>query len=251
MPAGFDQLSTITGPMALESLTPDQLKELQRGLFRLAFPIGKIDGDLGPRTRNAWAEFKTDFSPGNALLIGPESVALLIDRVGKLPSNQPFDATDKQATMQVIKQECMAQGIGLPAQVAYVLATTQWETAQTFRPVEEAFFVRDPDAFRRTLPYFPYYGRGFVQLTHKGNYETYGEILLRDLVNNPALALDPQTALFVLVHGFKVGTFTGRKIMDFISVQSTDFINARRCINGTDRATEIAGIAQQFLGTLQ
>src|SRR5262245_37203199 len=191
MPAGFDQLSAVVGPVALESLNPDQLKELQRGLSRLAFPIGKIDGKLGPRTQNAWAEFKTDLSPGNALLIGPESIALLIDRVGKLPSSQPFNATDKQTTIQVIKQECLAQDIGLPAQVAYVLATTQWETAQTFRPVEEAFFVRNPDAFRRTLSYFPFYGRGYVQLTFESNYQSYGDILQRDLVNNPALALDP------------------------------------------------------------
>ena len=249
MAAGFDQLATVTGPVALESLTTDQLKELQRGLSRLAFPVGKIDGEVGPRTRNAWAEFKTDFFPGNALLVGPESIALLIDKVAKLPSNQPFDATDKQATMHVIKQECMAQGIGMATQVAYVLATTQWETAQTFRPVEEAFFVKNPDAFRRTLPYFPYYGRGYVQLTHKGNYETYANILERDLVNKPALALDAQTALFVIVHGFKVGAFTGRKITDFVSAHSTDFINARRCINGTDRAAEIAQIAQQLLAT--
>ena len=45
MPAGFDQLSTVSGPVALESLTTDQLKELQRGLARLAFPVGKIDGE--------------------------------------------------------------------------------------------------------------------------------------------------------------------------------------------------------------
>lgn len=249
MPAGFDHLSTITGPVSLQSLTTDQLKDLQRGLSRLAFPIGKIDGEFGPLTRNAWAEFKTDVSPGNPLLIGAESVALLVDKVSKLPSNRPFNATDKLATMQAIKQECTAQGIGLPTQTAYVLATTQWETAQTFRPVEEAFFVKHPDAFRRTLPYFPYYGRGYVQLTHKGNYETYGNILMRDLVSNPALALDPQTSLFVLVHGFKVGAFTGRKITDFITAQSTDFVNARRCINGTDKATEIAQIAQQFLSS--
>ena len=47
-------------------------------------------------------------------------------------------------------------------------------------------------------------------------------------------------ALFALVHGFKTGTFTGRKITDYINRSETDFVNARRCINGTDKATEIA-----------
>jgi len=57
-------------------------------------------------------------------------------------------------------------------------------------------------------------------------------------------------ALFVLVHGFKTGTFTGRKITDYINNFETDFINARRCINGTDRAHEIADLAENYLNDL-
>jgi hypothetical protein len=49
--------------------------------------------------------------------------------------------------------------------MAYVLATTQWETAQTFKPVREAFW-KDEEWRRVNLArYYPYYGRGFVQLT--------------------------------------------------------------------------------------
>ena len=59
--------------------------------------------------------------------------------------------------------------------------------------------------------------------------------------------MDPAVALFVLVHGFKTGTFTGRKITDFINQNMTNFIDARRCINGTDKASEIAALAEKFL----
>jgi hypothetical protein len=40
-----------------------------------------------------------------------------------------------------------------------------------------------------------------------------------------------------------VGTFTGRAIMLYINASQTDFVNARRCINGVDRAQDIAAIA--------
>lgn len=41
---------------------------------------------------------------------------------------------------------------------------------------------------------FAYRGRGFNQLTGKGNYQKYGEILKLNLVNNPDLVNDPQIA---------------------------------------------------------
>jgi predicted chitinase len=246
----FVDLPTITEPVALDTLTPEQLKELQRGLSQLAFPVGKIDGLIGPKTRNAWAEFKTDLFPGNPTLIATESIALLVDTVAKLPSNQPFDSEDRQAVIQAITHECVAQGLHLPTQIAYVLATTKWETAQTFRPVEEAFWLKKAESYRKKLKYYPFYGRGYVQLTWKNNYQSYGDILDLPMVSTPSIALDPQVALFVLVHGFKVGTFTGRKITDFIDEQATDFVRARRCINGTDKSQEIAELAQEFLATL-
>ena len=62
--------------------------------------------------------------------------------------------------------------------------------------------------------------------------------------------MQPDIALFVLVHGFKVGTFTSRKITEFIDEHHTDFVGARFCINGTDKAHEIAALAEKFLATL-
>jgi len=90
-------------------------------------------------------------------------------------------------------------------------------------------------------------GRGFVQITGRNNYAHYAAKTGKDLVNNPDLALEPQTALFILVDGFRTGAFTGKKITDYINGSGVDFYNARRCINGVDRADEIAALAEKYL----
>ena len=71
-----------------------------------------------------------------------------------------------------------------------------------------------------------------------------------DMVTDPDIAMQPEIALFILVHGFKTGTFTGRKISDYIDASKSDFVAARRCINGTDRAHEIAELARKFLAEM-
>ncbi len=237
------QLRTLAGPMPLNQLTKDQLKELQTALSFLGYPIGVIDGLIGPRTRTAWAEFKTDAFEGNPDMIGQLAVDALenkVDRSGAAP-----DFLTKRGTMAAIVEECQRQDITLQTQIAYVLATVEWETAKTFAPVREAFW-KSEDWRRRNLSYAPYYGRGYVQLTWKANYAKYSQILGIDLGGNPDRALDPNTALFVLVHGFKTGAFTGRKITDFINAFRTDYIDARRCINGTDHDNDIAHLAQKY-----
>jgi predicted chitinase len=243
------ELSTVNNPTSIHQLSQNQLRELQIALARLGYPVGDIDGLIGPKTRNAWAEFKTDVFLGNPDLIGVESIQALESKLNAFPSEAALNFANKQAVMDAIKAECKAHDIGLKPQIAYVLATVEWETAQTFKPVREAFWLTE-DWRKLNLRYYPYYGRGYVQLTWRNNYEKYSAILGVDLVTEPDNALDPKVALFVLVHGFKTGAFTGRKIGDFISEQQTDFINARRCINGRDRAHDIEKLATKYLGTL-
>ncbi len=62
------------------------------------------------------------------------------------------------------------------------------------------------------------------------NVITYKAITGLDLVINPDLAMQPETALFVLVHGLKNGTFTRgkHKFEDHISGSKVDYFNARR-----------------------
>jgi len=245
----LEKLLSIAEPVPISELTKDQLKELQKALKTLTYPVGDIDGLIGPKTRNAWAEFKTDEFFGHPDLIGPESLTQLQDKLDVIGDGVEHDFTTKEGTIAAIKWECRAQGLALETQIAYVLATTMWETNRTFKPVIEAYWLSE--AWRkRNLRYYPYYGRGFVQLTWKNNYKKYSDILDVDMLREPDIALRPNVALFVLVHGFKTGTFTGRKISDYINEEKTDFIKARRCINGSDKAHEIASIAERFLDEL-
>ena len=145
---------------------------------------------------------------------------------------------------RMLIDECKAQGL-LRNQCAYVLATAFWETAHTMRPVVEAYWL--PESWRqRNLRYYPWYGRGFVQLTWEKNYQRAENELGVAVHQNPQLALDPGVAAKIAVTGMREGWFTGRDLNDFIDLQHSDFVNARRIINGTDRAQEIAVLAEHY-----
>lgn len=238
----------------LSALSSSDLIEVQTALKKLGYLSGPIDGIFGPLTLKAWSDWKTFAGLGQKeylTWIGLRSWELL----KKQAANQPGKAHDfgsKQGVIDAIRYEAKSHGLPLKTQHAYIIATVHHETARTFRPLEEygkgkgrAYGKPDPRTGKT------YYGRGFVQLTWKGNYEKYSQILGVDLVNNPQLACDPNVALFVLVHGFKYGTFTGARLENYINSSRTDFVGARRCINGTDRAHQIAALAQAYLKDLQ
>src|SRR5262245_13473604 len=75
--------------------------------------------------------------------------------------------------------------------LAYMLATTTWETNHTMQPVREAYWLSE-DWRRANLRYWPYYGRGYVELTWKDNYKREGDRLGLDLVADPDRAMDPK-----------------------------------------------------------
>ena len=153
----------------------------------------------------------------------------------------------KNETVRIIREECIIQGIIDEGQIAYVLATVEWETNHTWKPVKEAYWTSE--AWRKKhLRYYPYFGRGFVQLTWKENYEKFGRVLGIDLAVHPDLALYPKYAAYILVYGMKHGTFTGKKLDDYMSSEGNfDFIAARHIINGSDKAHTIASIAREYL----
>lgn len=91
-----------------------------------------------------------------------------------------------------------------------------------------------------------YYGRGPCQLTHKYNYEKFSKILSKDLVNEPDLALEKENAIKILMYGMFHGSFTGKALKDYIDEDSVDFLNARRIVNGKDKAKLIADYADKF-----
>lgn len=152
----------------------------------------------------------------------------------------------KLGDTQLIVDECKRSGL-LRNQAAYVLATAYWETARTMKPVEEAFWVRNPDVWRsKNLRYYPWHGRGYVQLTWEKNYRRAGVELGLDLTTDPDVVMQPKIAAQILVIGSLRGWFTGKKLGDYITLKKSDFVGARRIINGTDKARDIATIAKIY-----
>lgn len=130
---------------------------------------------------------------------------------------------------------------------AYVLATVKHETADTYAPIAEygkgkGRVYGNPDAETGQT----YYGRGYVQLTWKDNYRTFGNLLGIDLLNSPDLAMVPADAYKIMSIGMVKGLFTGKKLSDFDSLDQFDFLHARKIINGMDRAVTIAKYARVF-----
>ena len=130
---------------------------------------------------------------------------------------------------------------------AYLLATAWHETGFTMEPVREAFWMSE--LWREQhLRYWPWYGRGFCQLTWKANYaKADSELGLNGaLLATPDLALKSDVAAKVIFKGMDEGWFTGRRLKDYIAGGTCDYVNARRIINGLDKASAIAAYAASF-----
>lgn len=154
---------------------------------------------------------------------------------------------DREAAIREIVKTCQELGVVKPEAIQYVVATVEHETAGTFEPVEEAYWIKNADAYRRRkFKYYPYYGRGFIQLTHKYNYEKFSKIMGIDLIAYPELALEFKNSLFILVYGMMHGVFTGKKLDDYFNGSGSDFVEARRIVNGRDKAKKIALMAQNI-----
>lgn len=101
-----------------------------------------------------------------------------------------------------------------------------------------------------------YYGRGPVQITWKENYKKLGDLLGVDLVKNPDMVLQPEIGVIVLFEGMyrgisKRGDFTGVSLEDYFTTTKEDPVNARRIVNGTDKASTIAGYYWKFKAALK
>jgi hypothetical protein len=98
---------------------------------------------------------------------------------------------------------------------------------------------------------YKYRGRGLVQITWKKNYEKFSSILGIDLAKDPDSALPWKNAAVLLVRGMINGTFTGKKLSDYINKSGADYIGARKIINGTDKNKIFAEYAAKFESLLK
>ncbi len=163
--------------------------------------------------------------------------------------------------------DCWAiEGDGDKAKLAYILASCWHETGYRMEPVRETFADSDAQAIQaldKANPDRPpakrywqpvggrsYFGRGLIQLTHLRNYEKLGNELDLPLVAQPELALDLATSARIAVIGMRDGLFSNKRLADYFSPGSQDWIGARAIVNGKDQAKKIAGYAQKFLACL-
>jgi putative chitinase len=136
--------------------------------------------------------------------------------------------------------------------LAYIFGTVHHETDRTMQPIEE--YNRGGDRlYARCDPETgcAYYGRGFVQLTWRDNYKRAGDELGLDLVHHPEIACDLIPATKIIMYGMIEGWFTGTKLNQYFNAEREDWINARRIVNGLDRANLVAGYAKAYYEALR
>jgi predicted chitinase len=159
-----------------------------------------------------------------------------------------------EKSVPLILKECAECGVTDPGQIAYIFATAEHEShlGQWMIEFDNGNRYNGRKDLGNTQPGDGprFKGRGFCQVTGRTNYKMWSEKLGIDLVSNPEKAADEVIAAKTMVRGMRDGSFTGKKLSHYISGSTRDFRNARRIINGTDRADHIAAIAQRYYNTL-
>lgn len=97
-------------------------------------------------------------------------------------------------------------GAGSRASLAAAVATIAIETATRFKPIHEYGTPADWAGYDGGSDYA---GRGYIQLTHRYNYQAAGDALGLDLVANPDLALDPENAARIFAWYWQTHSIAG------------------------------------------
>lgn len=184
--------------------------------------------------------------------------------------NAPFGGrltTEQVSGTEAIFDAWEREGTGDDRHLAYILATVFRETGGRMVPVRETFATSDAQAIRRLdaayaagklpqvkAPYWRagWFGRGPVQVTHETNYRKVGQALGVDLIANPGLLLDPVVGARSVVVGMTQGLFVARQTLaKYFNAGKDDPEGARRIVNGTDKASLIAGYHANFLDAIK
>lgn len=139
-----------------------------------------------------------------------------------------------------ILDEWQKRGLSDIRHLAYMLATTKHETAATMQPIRE----KGSERYLKSKPYYPWVGEGLVQVTWRVNHVKFG-------ATEPGQLLKWPDCLSPLFDGMLKGMFTGKKLSDYFNDKKDDPLDARRIINGMDRAQLVANYHKDFLSALK
>lgn len=131
--------------------------------------------------------------------------------------------------------------------LAYILATVYHETGKTMQPVKEY----GSEKYLKSKKYYPYYGRDLVQTTWLANYEKVKHFTGIDVVANPDLIANLDVSATVAIEFMNKGYYTGKKLSDYFNDNKEFWIDARRIINGQDKANLIASYGHEFFSALK
>lgn len=148
-------------------------------------------------------------------------------------------------------------------QIANALAQVGWETAFSYTPVVEAYYLGDPNkpgyfqgntervrSVQRTFWYYPHIGRGDIQCTHAENYRRADAYIRKyfpervtdfeqrtrttfNLVRHPEQMFDGWISFCTFTVGMHLGTFRkGHNLDRYINPIECDHYAAREIVNG-------------------
>lgn len=169
---------------------------------------------------------------------------------GSLPAWQ-------QQPLDQIMAEAKRRGGRSIYDVAYTMATAHHETSR-FKYDEEIgegsgdVYGQPVYLYRKKTVSF--HGRSWPQHTWLGNY---AKLSVRatlafqrhiDFVNNPDMIKDdPVMEGWAMWEGMITGFWTGKNLADYTDAAGVlDYVEARRIVNGTDKADLIAGYAREY-----
>lgn len=160
--------------------------------------------------------------------------------------------TDKQVVSeQWVYDKAKEYGITDNRQIAYILSTIKWES--WFKNQKEIWWENRSYWKVDSVTWKAYYGRWFIQITHKSNYEKYNQIIKDswkdfkdnngniikwseiDLVKNPDIILKSNDlAIFIAMDWMKnwwPSRRENKKLDHYINDNKQDYYNARIIIN--------------------
>ncbi|MDT4969842.1 MAG: putative chitinase [Acidobacteriota bacterium] len=168
-----------------------------------------------------WAAYKTQF--------------------GHLPH-----ATEKKSTQNLLGFIAVDPNLQRIEWAAYLLGTMRNEVGASLLPIKENKAAPNTEVWKKYQSKYwntGFYGRGYAQLTWKGNYQKFSRLLgMGDqLVSNPDLVLQPKVGYDILSIGCVQGLFRSRprklggkpyKLADFLTATKKDYVSARNIVNG-------------------